>query len=198
MTGENLLPDLADILLQWRRHRYVLATDVEKMYRQIGVHPQDRDLQRVERGCQEIKVYRLNTVTYGLTCAPFLAIRTLRQLAEDEGQTFPLGAAVLRQDVHMEDVLTGASSLAEARELRAQLSQICRAGGFPLKKWSANEESLLKELPTEDLLLKESWQPGESHSTFELRWLPCDDSFTFSAPQWTLERVSKREVLSCH
>ncbi|XP_029178509.1 uncharacterized protein LOC114946226 [Nylanderia fulva] len=47
MVGPNLLPPLADILLRWRRHAYVLASDVEKMYRQILVHPDDRDLQRI-------------------------------------------------------------------------------------------------------------------------------------------------------
>ncbi|XP_029176332.1 uncharacterized protein LOC114944532 [Nylanderia fulva] len=30
MTGPNLLPALADILLRWRKHRYVFATDIEK------------------------------------------------------------------------------------------------------------------------------------------------------------------------
>jgi len=43
-TGPNLLPTLADILLQWRRHQYVIAIDIEKMYRQIIVHPEDRGL----------------------------------------------------------------------------------------------------------------------------------------------------------
>jgi hypothetical protein len=42
--SQNLFPPLAD-MLRWRLHRYVLATDVEKMYRQILVHLADRDLQ---------------------------------------------------------------------------------------------------------------------------------------------------------
>lgn len=80
-TGPNLLPHLPDILLRWRQHRFVFATDIEKMYRQIEVHPEDQDLQRIfwrESAADELKAFRLNTVTYGLACAPFLAIRTLR------------------------------------------------------------------------------------------------------------------------
>ncbi|XP_071577170.1 uncharacterized protein [Temnothorax nylanderi] len=46
-AGANLLPALADVLLRWRRHRYVMITDIEKMYRQISVHPEDRDHQRI-------------------------------------------------------------------------------------------------------------------------------------------------------
>lgn len=47
MVGSSLLPSLADVLLRWPLYRFVFATDVEKMYRQILVHEEDRDLQRI-------------------------------------------------------------------------------------------------------------------------------------------------------
>lgn len=132
MTGPNLLPALADILLRWRRHRYVIATDIEKMYRQIQVHPQDRDLQRIlwRNGPKEIKEFQLNTVTYGLSCAPFLAIRTLRQLADDENWKSPIGAAVLRSDVYMDDILTGAATLSDAKETASTVADM-QVGRLP-------------------------------------------------------------------
>ncbi|KAM0726171.1 hypothetical protein ACS0PU_008252 [Formica fusca] len=199
--GPNLLPALADILLRWRRHRYVIAADIEKMYRQIDIHPQDRDLQRIlwrDHPDNDIREFHLNTVTYGLSCAPFLAIRTLRQLADDEASRWPLGADALRRDVYMDDVLTGAPTIAEAKEMQQQLTLICRAGGFPLKKWSANSAELLAALPAEDLLQRAPrwWQPGESHSTLGLRWHPHEDSFAFSTPPLQLSTVTKRTVLS--
>lgn len=46
LVGPNLLPSFADILLRWRLHRFVLSTDVEKMFPQIVVH-EDRDFQRI-------------------------------------------------------------------------------------------------------------------------------------------------------
>ncbi|XP_011883586.1 PREDICTED: uncharacterized protein LOC105570757, partial [Vollenhovia emeryi] len=33
LTGANLLPTLADVLMRWRWHRYAIIADVEKMYR---------------------------------------------------------------------------------------------------------------------------------------------------------------------
>lgn len=80
------------------------------LYRQIRVHPDDRGLQRIlwqESISEGIKEYWLNTVTYGLSCAPYLALRTLRQLADDEGFQFPQGTAVFRSDVYIDDILTG-------------------------------------------------------------------------------------------
>ncbi|XP_018399671.1 PREDICTED: uncharacterized protein LOC108777321 [Cyphomyrmex costatus] len=120
LVGPNLLPQLADVLLRWRWHKYVFVADIEKMYRQILVHPDDRDLQRVlwrpERNAA-IEEYQLNTVTYGLACAPYLAMRALRQLAEDEALQFPRGAATLKQDVYVDDILSGAPTTTDALEI---------------------------------------------------------------------------------
>lgn len=72
LVGKNLLPALSDVLSRWRWHKYVLVVDVEKMYRQINVHEEARDLQRIvwrSDSRSEIFEYTLNTMTYGLACA---------------------------------------------------------------------------------------------------------------------------------
>lgn len=133
---QNLLPALEDILMRWRVHRYILATDIEKMYRQILVDPVDRDLQRIfwrYDPSADIREYQLNTVTYSLACAPFLAMRTLRQLAQDEESRFPDGAA-LRRDTYMDDILICASTLSAILKLQEQLIGLSKAGCFPLRK----------------------------------------------------------------
>ncbi|KAL6419021.1 hypothetical protein ACFW04_011618 [Cataglyphis niger] len=132
-VGPNLLPALEDILLRWRVHRFVLASDIEKMYRQILVDPEDRSLQRIlwrHDDQTTPRTYELNTVTYGLACAPFLAVRSLRQLADDQEARFPHGSAVLRRDVYVDDILTGAPTIEEAMDLQCQLIGLCTAAGF--------------------------------------------------------------------
>ncbi|GFX37459.1 integrase catalytic domain-containing protein [Trichonephila clavipes] len=56
--------------------------------------------------CGPVQTYKLNTVTYGTTCAPYLATRTIQQLARDEGEHYPLAASVTIRDVYMDDILT--------------------------------------------------------------------------------------------
>jgi len=150
LVGSNLLPPLTDVLLRWRRYRYCLTTDVEKMYCQVLVYTNDRDLQRIlwrPEGRADVCEYRriLHTVTYGLACAPFLAIRTLHQLAEDERERYP----VMQRDVYMDDILTGSATLAEAKELQKQLIALCTSGGFPIRKWASNSPELLEIIPAE-------------------------------------------------
>ncbi|GFX27643.1 uncharacterized protein TNCV_107411 [Trichonephila clavipes] len=57
------------------------------MFRQIKVHEKDVDWQRMlwrDSPTEPIREYRLTIVTYGMSSAPFLSTRTLRQLAIDE------------------------------------------------------------------------------------------------------------------
>ncbi|XP_077280515.1 uncharacterized protein LOC143907546 [Temnothorax americanus] len=200
-AGPNLLPALADVLLRWRRYRYVLATDVEKMYRQILVHEEDRDFQRIlwrYHTDEKIREYILNTVTYGLTCSPFQAIRALLQLAEEEKERFPLAALALLCARYMDKVLSGADTLEEAMALRQQLTELCAAGGFPLRKWSANDEAILTGVPAEHRMQRElrAWRPQESHGILGLQWHPGIDSFSFTTRTSPVTSVTKRSVLS--
>jgi hypothetical protein len=90
------------------------------MYRQIVVHPQDRDLQRIlwryspEEPIQE---FRLTTVTNGTSSAPFLATRCLKKLADDNECHHPKAAQVLSNDFYVDDLLSGTSTLEEAIDM---------------------------------------------------------------------------------
>jgi hypothetical protein len=87
MTGPKVQDDLFDIVQRFWLQRIVMSADVEKMYQQIWVHPDDRCLQRIlwrKTPDQPITTYQLNTVVYGTASAPFLATGCLQQLIEDE------------------------------------------------------------------------------------------------------------------
>ncbi|XP_076299886.1 uncharacterized protein LOC143218542 [Lasioglossum baleicum] len=58
--------------------------------------------------------YHLHTVTYGLASAPYLAIRTLHQLATDEGNRFPLATEIIQREIYVDDVLSGADTILKA------------------------------------------------------------------------------------
>ena len=114
MSGPALQSDLSLILLNWRKYRYVFTADIVKMFRQIRIRPDDQDLHRIlwtpspeERPAD----YRLTTVTYGTACAPYLAMRTLVQLAPDESRIFPLGVSCLQHNTYVDDIFAGAHDL---------------------------------------------------------------------------------------
>ncbi|GBM02394.1 hypothetical protein AVEN_132343-1, partial [Araneus ventricosus] len=153
MNGGLTQEDLFSIVLRFRKHKFVSSVDIRKMYRMILVDPQQRDLQRIVWKNSEndtVKTYKLNTVTYGTTSAPYLATRVLHQLVKDEGQCFPLSATVLDSDFYMDDVLTGDDSLEEVTELQIQLICLLARAGMELHKWRTNASNLRKTLETKD------------------------------------------------
>ncbi|XP_046145812.1 uncharacterized protein LOC123989180 [Osmia bicornis bicornis] len=97
-TGPNLMLNIADLLIWIRRYKHLFATDVTKMYRQIKVHPDDWSLQQILwlDDAQQETQYQLTTVTYGTKAAPYLAVQTLLQLAEDEGSKYPLAVEPIK------------------------------------------------------------------------------------------------------
>jgi hypothetical protein len=92
MGGPTLQKDLFHILVNFRIHRIVLCSDITKMYRQIFIDPAHRDFLRIlwrNHPDDPLQVFRLKTVTYGTTCAPYQAIRCLMQLALENEKTYP-------------------------------------------------------------------------------------------------------------
>lgn len=79
-------PNLFDTLIRFRKYKYVVCADMEKMYRMCLVNEQQRNLQQIvwrENPNQPLDIYQLNTITYGTASAPFMAIRCLHQLGLD-------------------------------------------------------------------------------------------------------------------
>lgn len=135
LAGSKLQTDLAAVILKWRLFRYVFTADIAKMYRQILVDPRDLDYQRIlwrSSSSDPIEECRLATVTYGTTCAPFLALRVLRQLTVHEGSNFPLALPVLQ--IYVDDCIFGADDRILARQTRDQLVALLKKG-FHLRKW---------------------------------------------------------------
>ncbi|XP_055590993.1 uncharacterized protein LOC129743074 [Uranotaenia lowii] len=203
MTGPVVQDDLRSIIMRCRTKAIMLVADVEKMFRQIEIQPEDRPLQCVlwrNNPNEEVGVYELNTVTYGTKPAPFLATRTLQQLTSDEAARFPLAAQAMADDTYMDDVITGVNILEEAIELRKQLEQITESGGFRLRKFACNRSEVLQGIPEDNLAIPGfvDLDPDPSVKTLGLTWLPGPDTFMFqfNLPKIEDLKLTKRNVLS--
>ncbi|XP_066585397.1 uncharacterized protein [Prorops nasuta] len=146
LPGPSLQTDLPLISMGWRQYRYAFTADMVKMYRQIVVDPTDQDFQRIlwsSTPGEPPVDYRLTTVTYGTSAAPYLAIKTLMQLAKDEGHNFPSGAHCLLHQTYVDDIFSGAEHLNDARHIKDQLISILSTACITLDKWAANDPHIL-------------------------------------------------------
>ncbi|KAL0839095.1 hypothetical protein ABMA28_017074 [Loxostege sticticalis] len=187
LIGPPLQNEIRDVTLRWRRHRVVLVGDIRQMYRRIQLDEHDRDFLRIlwrSSPDQEIKHYRLTTVTYGTSCAPYLAIKTLRQLAEDERGNFDdqiIDTVLL--DFYIDDLLTGEYTAERVVELKNELTRLLQSGGFTLHKWASNSTEIEGAEQSNRKILGINWN-GHTDK-FELK---------IELPPTTAE-ITKRTVL---
>nr|XP_012152412.1 PREDICTED: uncharacterized protein LOC105664083 [Megachile rotundata] len=167
------------------------------MYRQILVEPSHRRFQRIlwrETPDQPVGIYELNTVTYGTASAPFLATRVLRQVGIDNLEDFPTASRVIMNDFYVDDLLTGAETSSDIKQLKHELSSILESAGFPLRKWATNcplsQDEDLKAVANKELAAE------KDPKTLGLIWAVRADTLQWSVASSDSTRVTKRVMLS--
>ena len=187
-AGPKLQNNLADVIARWRRHRVAFCADITMMFRQILVSPSDAHLQRIvwsPSPNETAKHFMLLTVTYGTACAPYLALRTLKQLCLDEGRLFPEAVKAVEEELYVDDFLSGADDECTARRRKEELIGLLSKGEFELKKWISNKPTLLDDISPENQL-RPSWLQFRTEGLVNelgLAWDPLSDEFRFAPPR---------------
>ena len=112
LSGPVLFYLLTNILIKFHQHSIGMSADISKMFQEVTLHLQDRDLYRYVMKNEEglVEDLMMTRVTFGVT-SPFLATQILRQVAIDHQQEFPEAAALIISSFYVNDCLTGAANL---------------------------------------------------------------------------------------
>ncbi|XP_045446386.1 uncharacterized protein LOC123654528 [Melitaea cinxia] len=202
LIGPPLQAELRLIIMRWRQYKICLVADVVKMYRQVLVNREDTPFQRIlwrDSPEKELQEFELRTVTFGTACAPYLAVRSLQELAYKECQNKPEIAKIILNDFYMDDVMTGSETLEDAYKIYKELTGVLAKGGFPLQKWKSNAKEILAKIwkakgnKDEELRIR----VDDTTKILGLTWDQRGDFFRYSvdlAPQE--EPVTKRKIIS--
>ncbi|XP_045454788.1 uncharacterized protein LOC123664238 [Melitaea cinxia] len=183
-SGPNLQADLFIILLNFRLLPIALCADVEQMYLRIKVHPQFYKFQQILyrfNTSDPIQLFEFKRVCFGLTSSPFLALRTLRQLADDEKNNFPLASEVINGGFFfMDDICCSINDVHSAQKVASQLIDMFAAGGFKLHKWLSNSPEVLSSLPQNHLHPQSlNFASTATQKVLGVTWEPHEDNFNF-------------------
>lgn len=195
MVGPNVQDSLFSILVRARQYKYLLCGDIEKMYRQINVHDEDRNLQLIlwrKDESQPIKTLRLNTLTYGTASASYLSTKCLWKVGEEcEDDTIK---TIIQKDFYVDDLITGANDEQQLRHIKKSVSIALNSACFKLRKFKSNLPSIFEssELDThQDLTI------SESSNTLGLGWNPSNDNLHFPIQLPCLNKpITKRFIMS--
>ncbi|XP_050063173.1 uncharacterized protein LOC126552505 [Aphis gossypii] len=199
-TGSKLQTDIGDILLRCRFYKYIFIADIVKMYGQIFVRKEDRVYQHIlwrRSPHEQVQEYELCTVTYGINSAPFLAIRCLLQLEQDNGPEFPLARQFLRSYTYVDDIIAGADTREGILKVQCQVVGLLQKGCFQLSKWASNCPEVLEGIAKEDCASNPYYEPhsGLAIKILGLYWDPYGDTFGYRS-NITEMQPTKRSVLS--
>ena len=199
LTGPKLQEDLFDILLRFRSHQYVLTGDIEEMYGQILIRPEDKKYQQIlwRNSNGEIDAYQFNTVTFGLSATAYLALRCLKQLADDEGHQSPRASLVLQRDFYVDDALTGADTKEKVLSIRKELTDLLQSAGFNIRGWASNDPGKLRGLSEQDKCRKLQLDDSRTLKTLWVFWDSQVDAILYSVDTLAdLPPVIKRSISS--
>lgn len=200
-VGPVIQDELFNIILRFRLHNIVFIADISKMYRQIDIHEMQRNLQRIvwrEKPEEELKHYKLNTVTYGTAPASFLAIRALHEIANIFEHEYPQASSTIKSDFYVDDLISGANNIDDAKRLRQQIITILNSAKFNLRKWNSNSQELLYDQNSKSNYTPEHFIcKNENSKTLGLLWNNQRDSLGYKVENvQTSNPVTKRTILS--
>ncbi|XP_011691571.1 PREDICTED: uncharacterized protein LOC105452295 [Wasmannia auropunctata] len=198
MVGPTIQSKLFAHLIRFRAYPYVLTADIEKMYCQVRVHKDDRRYQKILwRVNERIETFQFNTLVFGISSSPFLATRVLQKLADDERGMYPRAAKILESHLYVDDLLTGAGTIEEARTIRNEIIALLAKGGFTIRQWASNDERIVNDLITSALHANFTLNVDRSLKTLGVTWNARGDQICYSAHSIEItEQLTKRNVLA--
>lgn len=200
-TGPTIQNDLFSILINFRKHTYIATADLKQMYRQILVNKNQRHLQQIlwrSDPREELSIYQLNTVTYGTKSAPYLAIKCLHELADQNSVKFSNEAACIKNDFYVDDLLTGADNINILRTRCINIKTILASAGCTIHKWTSNTRHLLfntdqLELFSQNITINQD----DATKTLGIMYQPSTDTFHYTFNnKLQIPNLTKRVILS--
>ncbi len=203
LSGPNLYPPLTDILLRFRRFPVGMSADISKMFREILLNPGEKDLHRFMMRDTDGRIVdcRMDRLTFGVKCSPYLATQVLHTLASLHSSSHPSASYAITHNFYVDDFLAGAATVEDASSLQQEISDLLSKAGMTLRKWRSNSTALLDSIPEE---LHDSsssihiHSPSLSPKALGVHWDVANDCLHVSIPELAppTRDVTKRQIAS--
>ena len=148
--------NLVGVLTRFRLENIALVADIEAMFHQVMVAPEDRDsLQFLWWPGSDLsetpRVYRMAVHLFGATSSPSYASFCLKRVLKECGEDCSLRTKeIINWSFYVVDCLTSVSSEEEAVRKIVELRRVLSTCGFNLTKWISKSETVLATISPEN------------------------------------------------
>ena len=157
LPGPNLTNYLIGVLLRFRQESVAIMGDIESMFYQVAVPQEQRNYLRFywwPNGdlSQKPIPYRMKVHLFGAVSSPSCANYALRLTAlSNSHEDNAVATETILRNFYVDDCLKSVKSTEDAVDLIANLTALCKKGGFNLTKWVSNDEVVMQSLPSSDV-----------------------------------------------
>ena len=207
--NENLLqgPDennkIIGVLTRFRHGEVGFVADIECMFHQFYVPPEQRDFLRFfwwseNDPTKPLTTFRAKVHVFGNRCSPAIATFGLRYTATtDKAKEFPEASKLINENMYVDDALGSADSVEEATKILKDSMTILDDYGINLHKIVSNKPQLMSNFPVSKLAAQKELI-DISHSdqkTLGICWRTSSDEFVFKC-EFPNRPLTKRGCLS--
>ena len=156
LQGPDLTNQIIGVLTRFREDYVPIVGDIEKMFYQVRVPKDQRNLLRFVWWpdgdlSKSLVDYQMCVHLFGGTHSPSTANYALRKTAKDNVSKFGKAAAdTLIKNFYVDDMLKSVGTPEEAVQLLNQVTNMCAAGGFKLTKFTSSSREVVKSFQDED------------------------------------------------
>ena len=201
-SSMNLLQPLDALIHRWRVHEVGVTGDISKAYYRISINPEDRRAFNIiwykqpekREGVMVLELMKLPMGSGPSQCIMLLVFN--HHLKQDRDQEV---GKHLRDCLYSDNAVTSLPADMDVEDFCLRMHQCMARGGFCLKKFSTNSDSLREKLRNEELYNEAEVEVAQ---VLGLKWIiDGKDLCTFQTPAEVEEGATwtKRKVLSfCH
>ena len=138
LVGPDLLQNLVFVLLRFCQHHFAVSADIEGMFLQVGVLPEDQPslrFLRQEDPTADVVVQQYTRHIFGARDSPTCANYALQRTAMDNQAMFPDAVSAVLEKFYMDGYLDSFEDPDVAFKMSQELITLLALGGFKLTKF---------------------------------------------------------------
>lgn len=202
LPGPTLGHSLLSVLLRFRQHSVAISRNIKGMFHQFRLLPEDKPLLRfvwldLKRDMPP-DIYKWQVLPFGMTCSPRCATFALQWHVIDHSSPDEDVGFSVERCFYVDNCLQSIPSVKEARQLLDKLRALLSSGGFEIRQWTSNVQSVVSHLPQKALSNNtELWlsqdQVDMQEATLSLRWHCPSDTIGL----WTMAHQPCAMFIGC-
>ncbi|KAK3727323.1 hypothetical protein QZH41_006278 [Actinostola sp. cb2023] len=145
-AGPPLQNQLWSVLVRSRFHPVLITGDMRQAFLQVRVRESDRDALRfhwiADLNTRRVETFRFTRALFGLVSSPFLLGGVVQQHLEASRREHSEIVNEIQRSLYVDDLITGGSTVEEAKLIKDTATEIFDKAGFTLHKWHSNATEL--------------------------------------------------------